>query len=96
MFAFLFLPTTPSFHRFAFTFISLSLVSELSRLEELRLPGESIHGNLSALSGLSNLKKFQIYNKTKEIEGAPRDLQKQLPHCAIDVYIVSISTTIPA
>jgi hypothetical protein len=64
----------------------------LLQLVELRLPGEKIHGNLNGLSGLVELKKFQIYNKSKEVEGAPRDLQKQLPHCAIDINIVSVST----
>ena len=61
-------------------------LSVLMGLEELRLPGESITGNLNGLSGLVGLKKFQIYNK-KHVEGLASDMKKQLPNCSINLDI---------
>ena len=42
------------------------------------------------MSALLELKKFQIYNKNKEITGMPRDMQKQLPDCDINIDIVTV------
>jgi hypothetical protein len=60
----------------------------LKHLHELRIPGETLKGNITGLTSLIELKKFRIYNR-KEIGGLEADLQKMIPLCDIDLDAIS-------